>query len=130
MPTVPSHPSLIARLDQWLSSLESVRLLFHNHVTQLDLALSELNLNQSYPSAVQHIQFVRDYQANQLSEVLKEISDLNLARQLLTNDQPTSRGYEHLFRLSDRRASLRHRSVYYQDLTDLFESIYEYLYRP
>jgi hypothetical protein len=130
MPTVPSHPSLIARLDQWLSSLESVRLLFHNHVTQLDLALSELNLNQSYPSAVQHIQFVRHYQANQLSEVLKEISDLNLARQLLTNDLPISSGYEHLFRLSDRRASLRHRSVYCQDLTDFFESIYEYLYRP
>jgi hypothetical protein len=109
MPAVPSHPSFIARLDQLLSSLESVRILFHNQVTQLDLAFTELNLNQSYPSAVQHIQFVRDAQANQLSEVLKEISDLNLARQLLTSDQPTPGGYEHLFRLSDHRAALRHR---------------------
>jgi len=128
MPT-NNVPSLISRLDQWLSSLESVRLLFHTQVMQLDLAISELNLNQSYPSAVHHIQSIRDTQANQLSEVLKEISDLNLARQLLTTAQPTPGGYEHLFRLSDRRAALRHRSVYYQDLTDLFDSIYDYLYR-
>jgi hypothetical protein len=83
--------------------LESVRLLFHTQVTQLDLAISELKLNQSYPSAVHYIQSVRDTQANQLSEVLKEISDLNLARQLLTTAQPTPGGYEHLFRLHTDR---------------------------
>jgi TorA maturation chaperone TorD len=128
MPT-NSVPSLIFRLDQWLSSLESVRLLFHTQVTQLDLAISEINLNQSYPSAVQHIHSIHDTLANQLSEVLKEISNLNLAKQLLATSQPTSREYKHLFRLSDRRAALRHRSVYYQDLSDLFDSIYDYLYR-
>jgi len=127
--TSPRAESFISRLDQWISALESVKLLFQNQVRQLDSAISELNSNQPSSLAIPHIQSVHDSLANQLSEVLREIADLNLVKCLLVSTQPSAGNYEHLFRLSDRQTILWYRVAYYQDLSDLFVSIYNYLYQ-
>jgi hypothetical protein len=127
--TSPIDQSFISRLDQWITALESVKLLFLNQVRELDATISELNSNQPSSLAIPHIQSVRDFQANQLSEVLREITDLNLAKHLLFSTQPSAGNYEHLFRLSDHQTSLWYRAAYYQDLSDLFDSIYNYLYQ-
>jgi hypothetical protein len=121
--TSPRAESFISRLDQWISALESVKLLFQNQVRQLDSAIPELNSNQPSSLAIPHIQSVRVSLANQLSEVLREIADLNLVKRLLVSTQPSAGNYEHLFRLSDRQTILWYRAAYYQDLSDLFDSI-------
>jgi hypothetical protein len=82
--------SLISRLDYWISSLESVKLLFQNQVSQLDTAISDLNSNQPSSLAIQHIQSIHNTLANRLSEVLREISDLNLVKHLLVSTQPSA----------------------------------------
>jgi hypothetical protein len=121
--------SFISRLDYWISSLESATLLAQNRIRQLDSAISELNSNQPSSLAIPHIQSVRDSLATQLSKVLREISDLNLVKRLLTSTQPSEENYEHLFRLSHRQNTTRHRATYYQDISELFDSIYTFLYQ-
>jgi hypothetical protein len=127
--TSPRDQSFISRLDQWITALESVKLLFQVQVRQLDSTISELNSNQPSSLAIPHIQFICDSLANQLSEVLREITDLNLVKRLLVSTQPSAGNYEHLFRLSDRQTILRYRAAYYQDLSNFFDSIYNYLYQ-
>jgi hypothetical protein len=127
--TSNSVESLISKLDHWLSSLEHVRSSFQSQVTLLDSALSILNLSQPSPSAIQNLHIVHEVLTNQLNQVIREISDLNLARTLLVTTPSTTVDYEHIFRLSDRRSTLRHRSAYYQELSDLFDSIYNYIYQ-
>jgi hypothetical protein len=122
-----SGHSFISRLDHWILSLESVKLSFQGQVQQLDSAISELNSNQPFSPAIQHIQSVRDSLASQLSTVLQKISNLNLVKRLLVSKQPSIGNYEHLFRLSYRQNRLRYRAEYYQDLSNLFNSIYKYL---
>jgi hypothetical protein len=104
--TSTSVQSFISRLDHWIVTLDSVKLLFQNQVRQLDSAISELNSNHPSSLAIPHIKSVRDHQANQLSEVLREISDLQLIKRLLVSTQPSTGNYEHLFQLSDRQTSL------------------------
>ena len=121
--------SFILRLDHWISSLESDKLLFHNQVRQLDSAILELKSNQPSSLAIPHIQSVRDFLATQLSAVIREISDLNLVKRPLTSTQSSEEIYKHLFRLSHRQNTLRYRATYYQDISELFDDIYTYLYQ-
>jgi CHAD domain-containing protein len=127
--TSNSVESLISKLDHWLSSLEHVRSSFQTQVSLLDSALSILNLGQPPPSVIQNLHTVRKVLTNQLNRVIREISDLNLARTLLITTPSTTVDYEHIFRLSVRRSTLRQRSAYYQELSDLFDSIYNYIYQ-
>lgn len=127
--TSPSVDTLISKLDHWLSLLDSVRSSFQTQVSLLDSALSNLALNQQ--QVRQNLHSVQETIANQLAEVLGEISDLNLARNLLVTSLPSTEdyeGYEYIFRLSDHSTNLNHRAAYYQELSDLFDSIYNYLY--
>jgi len=128
MASTGSH-SFTSRLDHWILSLESEKLSFQSQVQQLNSAISELNSYQPNSPAIQHIQFVRDSLASKLSSVLQEISDLNLVKHLLVSTQPSTRNYEHLLQLSYRQNRLRYRAEYYQDLSNLFNSIYKYLYQ-
>jgi len=110
----------ISKLKHWRSLLTSVRSSLQPQVSLLDSALSNLTFSQPSPPVIQNIQ----------SEVLREISDLELTKNLLITTQPsTGDSYKHIFRLSDRRNSLRHRAAYYQELSKLFDSIYNYLYQ-
>jgi uncharacterized membrane protein YgaE (UPF0421/DUF939 family) len=77
---------------------------------------------------IQNIHSIQEVIANQLSDVLQEISDLELAKNLLATSQLSTRDYQHIFRLSDRRNNLRNRAEYYQELSELFESIYNHIY--
>jgi hypothetical protein len=127
--TSPSVDTLISKLDHWLSLLDSVRSSFQTQVSLLDSALSNLALNQQ--QVRQNLHSVQETIANQLAEVLGEISDLNLARNLLVTSLPSTEdyeGYEYIFRLSDHSTNLNHRAAYYQELSDLVDSIYNYLY--
>jgi len=124
--------TLISKLDHWLSLLDSVRSSFQTQVSLLDSALSNLTFNQPSSLVIQNLHSDRETIANQLAEVLRKISDLNLARNLLVTSQPSTegyKGYEYLFRLSNCCTNLRHRAAYCQELSDLFDSIYNYLYR-
>jgi hypothetical protein len=89
----------------------------------------ELNSNQPSSLAIQNIQTVRDSLANQLSEAIREISDLNLVKRLLTLTQPSVENYRHLFRLSHRQNILRYGATYYRDTSELFDNVYTYLYQ-
>jgi hypothetical protein len=121
--------TLISELEYWIS-LTTVRSSLQTQVSLLDSALSNLHLSQPSLPVIQNIQSVQVTLENQLSKVLREISDLELARNLLVTTQPSSGDYyEHIFRLSDRRNSLRQRATYYQGLSELFDSIYNYLYQ-
>jgi hypothetical protein len=131
MTSIPVE-TLITKLDHWLSLLDTVRVSFQNQVLLLDSALSNLNENQQSPLVLQNLHSVREVTANQLAEVIREISDLTLARNLLVTSHSSTKeyaNYKYLFRLSDRHTNLNHRATYYQELSDLFENIYNYLYR-
>jgi hypothetical protein len=127
--TSNSVESLLSKLDHWLSSLEYVRSSFQTQVSLLDSALSISNLSQPPSSAIQNLHTGREALTNQLTQVFRKISDLNLARTLLVTTPSATEDYEHIFRLSDQRTTLRHRAAYYQELSDLFDSIYNFIYR-
>jgi len=121
--------NLISKVEHWLSLLASVRSSLQTQISLLDMALYNLNLYQSSSLATQNIHSGREVISHQLSEVLQEISDLELSRNLLTSPQSSTSDYgEHIFRLSDHRNNLRHRAAYYQELSELFDSIYTYIY--
>jgi hypothetical protein len=116
--------TLLSELEHWISSLTSVRSSLQTQVSLLDSALSNLHLTQPSSTVIQNIQSVQVALANQLSEVLRDISDLELVRNLLVTTQPsTGDSYKHIFRLSNCRNILRHRANYYQGLSELFDSI-------
>jgi hypothetical protein len=117
---------LISELELWLSLLATVRSSLQNQVSLLDSALSNLNLSQSSLLVTQNIHSVCKTIATQLSKVLREISDLELTRNLLTTQLSTG-NYEYIFRLSDRQNNLTHRAEYYQELSALYDNIYNYL---
>jgi putative lipoic acid-binding regulatory protein len=128
MTSIPVE-TLISKLDHWLSLLASVRSSLQTQVSLLDSALSNLNFSQPSSLAIQNISTVRQAIATQLTKVLREISDLDLVKTLLTTTHSSIGNYEHIFRLSDRRTNIRHRAGYYQELSELFNSVYNYVYR-
>jgi hypothetical protein len=122
--------NLISKVEHWLSLLASVRSSLQTQISLLDMALYNLNLYQSSSLATQNIHSGREVISHQLSEVLQEISDLELSRNLLTSPQSSTSDYgELIFWLSDHCNNLRHRAAYYQELSELFDSIYTYIYR-
>jgi hypothetical protein len=112
MTSIPVE-TLISKLDHWISLLTTVRFSLQTQVSLLDSALSNLRISQPSSQVIQYIQPVQAALAHQLSKVLREISDLELARNLLVTNPPNTEAfYEHIFRLSDRRNSLNHRATY------------------
>jgi len=121
---------LISKLEHWISLLASVQSSLKTQVSLLDLALSNLNFSQPSSLVIQNIHSICEVLTNQLSEVLWEISDLELAKNLLITTQSSIGDYYvHRFRLSDHWDTLRNRAAYYQELSELFESIYHQIYR-
>jgi len=128
--TTISVATLLTELEHWISCLTSVKSSLETQVSLLDSAVSHLHSSQPSSPAIHNIQSVHLAVTYQLSEVVRELSDLDLTRNLLaTNIPDTGNSYEYLFRLSDRRKSLRHRANYYQGLSTLFDEIYTYLYQ-
>lgn len=123
--------TLLSKLEHWLSILASFQSSLQTQVSQLGLALSNLHIHQPSPLVIQNIHSVREAIAYRLSEVLQEISDLELAKNLLTTPQSSTQdNYKYIFQLLDRHNNLTHRAVYYQELSELFESIYHYCTSP
>jgi hypothetical protein len=128
--TTISVATLLTELEHWISCLTSVKSSLETQVSLLDSAVSHLHSSQPSSPAIHNIQSVQLALTNQLSEVVRELSDLDLTRNLLaTNTPSTGNSYEYLLRLSDRRNSLRHRANYYQGLSTVFDEIYTYLYQ-
>jgi len=94
--TSNSVESLLSKLDHWLSSLEYVRSSFQTQVSLLDSALSISNLSQPPSSATQNLHTGREALTNQLTQVFRKISDLNLARTLLVTTPSATEDYEHI----------------------------------
>ena len=128
--TTISVATLLSELDHWISCLTAVKSSLETQVSLLDSGLSNLHSSQPSSPAIHNIQSVHLALTYQLSEVVRELSDLDLTRNLLATNIPSNgNSYEYLFRLSDRRNSLRHRASYYQGLSTLFDEIYTYLYQ-
>jgi hypothetical protein len=128
--TTISVTTLLSELEHWIYCLTSVKSSLETQVSLLDSAVSHLHSSQPSSPSIHNIQSVQLALTNQFSEVVQELSDLDLTRNLLaTNTPSTGNSYEYLFRLSDRRNSLRHRANYYQGLSTLFDEIYTYLYQ-
>ncbi|MFN9658646.1 MAG: hypothetical protein ACK55Q_23490 [Dolichospermum sp.] len=128
--TTISVATLLSELDHWISCLTAVKSSLETQVSLLDSGLSHLHSSQPSSQAIHNIQTVHLALTYQLSEVVRELSDLDLTRNLLATNIPSNgNSYEYLFRLSDRRNSLRHRANYYQGLSTLFDEIYTYLYQ-
>ena len=106
--------TLISKLEYWISLLASVRSSLQTQVSLLDSALSTMNFSEPSTLVIQHIQSVHEVLANQLSDLLQEISDLELAKHILVPTQSSTVDYyDHIFRLSDHRDILRNRAAYF-----------------
>ena len=84
---------LISKLEHWISLLASVQSSLQIQVSLLDLALSNLNFSQPSSLVIQHIQSINEVLANQLLDLLQEISDLELAKNLLVTTQSSTVDY-------------------------------------